>query len=96
MSNIKKGTLTKGGKPTRFVVELYLKYFEFGGHINDVRLNEFAGRRLKEIMGWENGQGLVCLRWGINPKTANCKKHNYRDPMVVAKNIAWDIHLKCN
>jgi hypothetical protein len=96
MSKIKSGTLTKGGKPTRFVVELYLKYFELGGNINDVKVDTLIGERLQEIMNWKDGSGLVCLHWGLNNRTSNCKKHNYRDPMVIAKNLAWDIYTKCN
>jgi hypothetical protein len=95
MSTIKRGTLTKGGKPTRFAVELYVKYFELGGKPTDTKINKLVGERIQEIMGWKDGEGLVCLLWGIHPKTANCKKHNYREPMVVAKELAWEIYNKC-
>jgi hypothetical protein len=95
MSNIKRGTLTKGGKPTRFVVELYLKYYELGGKPTDTKINKLIGQRIQEIMGWKDGEGLVCILWGLSPNTINCKKHSYREPMVVAKELAWDIYNKC-
>jgi hypothetical protein len=95
MGTIKKGTLTKKGKPTRFAVELYLKYFELGGTPNDEKINPLASQRIQDIMGWKDGEGIVCLLWGLSSKTANTKKHNYREPMVVAKNLAWDIYSKC-
>jgi hypothetical protein len=96
MGNIKKGTLTKKGKPTRLAVELYLKYFELGGKPTDKNINKLIGERIQEIMGWKNGEGLVCLMWGLHPNTTNCKKHNYREPMVTAKNLALEIFDKCS
>ena len=84
---MKRGTLTKNGKPTRFVVEVYLKFFQLGGRPNDIEVPKLIGERIQEIMGWKDGEGLVCLHWGLHPNTKNCKKHNYREPMVTAKNI---------
>jgi hypothetical protein len=96
MGTIKRGTFTKGGKPTRFAVELYLKYFELGGKPTDTKINKLVGERIQEIMGWKEGEGIVCLLWGLQPNTINCKRHSYWEPMVIAKNIAWDIYTKCD
>lgn len=93
---MKRGTFVKKRKPTRFVVEVYLKYYELGGKITDTVVNPLIGQRIQEIMGWKDGEGLVCLHWGLHPNTANCKKHNYREQMVIAKQIAWDIYTKCS
>lgn len=93
---MKNGTLTKKGKPTRFAVELYLKFFELGGRPDDIEIPKLIGERIQEIMGWKDGEGLVCLKWGLHPNTINCKKHNYREHMITAKNIAWDIYSKCS
>jgi hypothetical protein len=93
---MKSGTLTKKGKPTRLAVELYLKYYELGGSPEDIMVNKLIGERIQEMMGWKDGEGLVCLKWGLHPNTANCKKHNYREQMVTAKNIAWEIYSKCS
>jgi hypothetical protein len=85
MGNIRRGTFQRKGKPTRFTVELYLKYFELGGRPDDIKINPLVSEQIQKIMGWEDGEGIVCLLWGLNPKTANAKKHNYRDPMVVGR-----------
>lgn len=95
MGNIKRGTLTKKGKPTRFAVELYMKYFELGGKPTDTKINPLIGQRIQEIMNWEKGEGLVCLLWGLSPKTGNSKSHEYSKPMIEAKNLAWDLYSKC-
>lgn len=92
---MKRGTLTKNGKPTRFVVELYLKYFELGGKPTDIKINPLIAERMQDIMGWKDGEGLVCLHWGLHPNVKNCKKHEYWKVMVTAKDLAWDIYTKC-
>jgi hypothetical protein len=92
---IKRGTFTKKGKPTRFAVELYLKYFELGGKPNDDEMNPLISERIQQIMGWKDGEGIVCLMWGINSKTKNSKVHDYHVPMIKAKELAWDIYNNC-
>lgn len=92
---MKHGTLTKKNKPTRLSVELFLKYFELGGSPNDIKINPLIGERIQEMMGWKDGEGLVCLHWGLHPNTKNCKKHSYHIPMIRAKNIAWEIYREC-
>lgn len=92
---MKKGTFTKKGKPTRFAVELYLKYFELGGNITDKKVNPLISERLQQIMGWKDGQGIVCLLWGLHPKAKNAKKHSYHEPMIKAKELAWEIYNTC-
>lgn len=93
---MKAGTLTKKGKPTRLAVELFLKYFELGGRLEDKVMNPLIVERLQQMMGWKNGEGIVCLHWGMDPNTKNSKKHNYHVPMNEAKKIAWDIYSKCS
>lgn len=92
---MKHGTFTKRNKPTRLVVELFLKYFELGGDINDEKMNPLIGERIQEMMGWKDGEGLVCLHWGLHPAAKNSKKHNYHEPMTKAKQMAWDLHINC-
>jgi hypothetical protein len=92
---MKSGTLTKKGQPTRLAVELFLKYFELGGKPNDKKINPLIGERIQEMMGWKDGEGLVCLLWGFAPNTKNCKSHNYHKQMIDAKKLAWDIHTIC-
>jgi hypothetical protein len=96
MGNVRRGTFQIKGKPTRFTVELYLKYFELGGRPDDIKINPLISQQIQKIMGWEDGEGIVCLYWGLNNSTGNSKNHNYRNPMVVAKNLAWDIYNKCH
>jgi hypothetical protein len=91
---MKRGTLSKNGKPTRLAVELFLIYFQLGGKPTDVDMNPFIFQRISEIMGWEDGEGIICMMWGIRPLTKNSKKHNYHKTMTTAKQIAWDIHTK--
>jgi len=93
---MKHGTLTKKGKPTRLAVELFLKYFELGGNPNDIKVNPLIGERIQEMMGWKEGEGLVCLHWGLHPNARNSKNHSYHIPMITAKNIAWEIYSKCS
>jgi hypothetical protein len=93
---MKHGTLTKKNKPTRLSVELFLKYFELGGRPTDTKINPLIGERIQEMMGWKNGEGIVCLHWGLHPNAKNSKKHEYYIPMTVAKDIAWDIFNKCS
>jgi len=93
---MKSGTLTKKGKPTRLSVELFLKYFELGGNPNDIKVNPLIGERIQEMMGWTEGEGLVCLHWGLHPNAKNCKSHSYHIPMIEAKKIAWEIYTKCS
>lgn len=92
---MKSGTLTKKGKPTRLAVELFLKYFELGGNPNDTKINPLIGERIQDMMGWKDGEGIVCLHWGLHPDTKNCKSHSYHIPMIKAKNIAWDLYKEC-
>jgi len=96
MARIKRGSLTKKGKPTRFAVELFLKYFELGGKPTDVKLNPLVSERIQEIMNWKDGEGIICLTWGLSNACANSKKHNYREPMVTARDLAWDLYNKCH
>lgn len=91
---MKRGTFSKKGKPTRFAVELYLLYFQLGGKFTDQDMCPLISQRISEIMGWEDGEGIVCMLWGVRPKTKNSKKHDYHDTMITAKKIAWDIHTK--
>jgi hypothetical protein len=93
---MKSGTLTKKGKPTRFAVELFLKYFELGGNPNDTKVNPLIGERIQEMMGWKDGEGLVCLHWGLHTTARNSKSHSYYVPMLTAKNLAWEIYHKCS
>ena len=92
---IKRGTFTKNGKPTRFAVELYLKYFELGGRPDDVEMNPLICNRIQQIMGWKDGEGIVSLMFGIHPSAQNSKTHEYYVPMVKAKELAWDIYSNC-
>lgn len=92
---MKRGTFTKKGKPTKFAVEMYLKYFQLGGTPHDKRINQEVVSQLQEIMNWKEGEGIVCLMWGLHPYTKNCKTHEYYKPMVKAKEIAWDIYTNC-
>ena len=92
---MKRGTLTRKGKPTRFAVELYLKYFELAGKPDDENLNPLISERIQQIMGWKDGQGIVCLLWGLRKGTKNSKTHSYYIPMVKAKELAWDIYTSC-
>lgn len=92
---MKRGTLTKKGKPTRFAVELYLKYFELGGKPTDITINPLIAERIQQIMGWKDGEGIVCLIWGLRPNTKNCKSHNYHIPMIKAKELAWGLYSNC-
>lgn len=94
---MKRGTLTKNGKPTRLAVELYVKYFELGGKPDDQNIHPLISERIQNIMQWKDGQGIVCLLWGLRPKTINSKQSSqYHIAMCQAKNIAWDIYTKCH
>ena len=92
---MKHGTLTKRGKPTRLTVELFLKYFELGGRPDDKFINPLIAERIQKMMGWKDGEGIVCLHWGMHPNTKNCKSHSYHIPMIEAKNLAWELYSKC-
>jgi hypothetical protein len=92
---MKRGTFQRKGKPTRFTVELYLKYFELGGRPNDEKINPLISERIQQIMGWKDGEGIVCLMWGLGSSAKNSKRHDYHVPMIKAKEIAWDIYNSC-
>jgi hypothetical protein len=92
---MKRGTFQIKGKPTRFTVELYLKYFELGGKPDDKKMNPFISSRIKDIMGWEEGEGTVSLMWAFSPETKVAKRHEYYIAMVKAKELAWEIHNSC-
>jgi len=94
--SIKRGTLSKGGKPTKFTVLLYLNYFELGGKITDKKINPIIATKLQEMMGWEDNSGILCLNWGLENDSKNStKNNNYHFVMKEARDIAWMIYSKC-
>ncbi len=88
---IKKGTLSKKGKPTMVAVNLFLTYFKLGGNYVEKKINPKIWKSMQESEGFEKNEGLMPLIWGLVPMKEKSQNYEYSLKMIRAKKIAWDI-----
>ncbi len=88
---IKKGKISKSGKPQMFIVNLFLKYFKLGGNYVEKKLNPKIWKSIQESEGFEKNDCTFAMIWGLVPQKEKSMNYQYSLKMIKAKKIAWDI-----